>query len=65
MWEVFSYGEKPYWDMSNDDISEVLEDGYRLPAPAVSLSYFLFGTITCMRQFQIVTSHLETDAVLV
>ncbi|XP_076803976.1 ephrin type-A receptor 4-A-like [Clavelina lepadiformis] len=33
MWEVMSYGEKPYWDMSNDDVSEVIEDGYRLPAP--------------------------------
>jgi len=28
-----SYGEKPYWDMSNDDVTEVIEDGYRLPAP--------------------------------
>ena len=30
-----SYGEKPYWDMSNDDVTEVIEDGYRLPAPSV------------------------------
>lgn len=36
MWEVMSYGEKPYWDMSNDDVSQVIEDGYRLPAPTVS-----------------------------
>ena len=35
MWEVMSYGEKPYWDMSNDDVTQVLEDGYRLPAPEV------------------------------
>nr|CAB3242880.1 Eph3 ephrin receptor precursor [Phallusia mammillata] len=34
MWEVMSYGEKPYWDMSNDDVTEVIEDGYRLPAPS-------------------------------
>uniref|UniRef100_H2YLK2 receptor protein-tyrosine kinase n=1 Tax=Ciona savignyi TaxID=51511 RepID=H2YLK2_CIOSA len=33
MWEVMSYGEKPYWDMSNEVVTEVLEDGYRLPAP--------------------------------
>ena len=37
MWEVMSYGEKPYWDMTNEDVSQVIEDGYRLPAPAVSL----------------------------
>ena len=36
MWEVMSYGEKPYWDMTNEDVSQVIEDGYRLPAPAVS-----------------------------
>lgn len=22
MWEVMSYGERPYWDMSNQDVSE-------------------------------------------
>lgn len=21
MWEVMSYGERPYWDMSNQDVS--------------------------------------------
>uniref|UniRef100_A0A3B4U6N7 receptor protein-tyrosine kinase n=1 Tax=Seriola dumerili TaxID=41447 RepID=A0A3B4U6N7_SERDU len=30
MWEVMSYGERPYWDMSNQ---EVMADQYRLPAP--------------------------------
>lgn len=26
MWEVMSYGERPYWDMSNQDVSvDVLE----------------------------------------
>lgn len=23
MWEVMSYGERPYWDMSNQDVSHV------------------------------------------
>lgn len=23
MWEVMSYGERPYWDMSNQDVSVV------------------------------------------
>ena len=36
MWEIMSYGEKPYWDMSNDEVTQVIEDGYRLPAPIVS-----------------------------
>uniref|UniRef100_A0A672LSP0 receptor protein-tyrosine kinase n=1 Tax=Sinocyclocheilus grahami TaxID=75366 RepID=A0A672LSP0_SINGR len=30
MWEVMSYGERPYWDMSNQ---EVMVEQYRLPAP--------------------------------
>lgn len=30
MWEVMSYGERPYWDMSNQDVS-------RFPAPAASM----------------------------
>ncbi|XP_075450158.1 ephrin type-A receptor 6 isoform X6 [Ascaphus truei] len=40
MWEVMSYGERPYWEMSNQDVILSIEEGYRLPAPmgcAVSL----------------------------
>ncbi|XP_039595813.1 ephrin type-A receptor 7-like isoform X1 [Polypterus senegalus] len=33
MWEVMSYGERPYWDMSNQDVFKAIEDGFRLPAP--------------------------------
>ncbi|XP_043945371.1 ephrin type-A receptor 7-like [Protopterus annectens] len=33
MWEVMSYGERPYWDMSNQDVIKATEDGFRLPAP--------------------------------
>ncbi|XP_037393786.1 ephrin type-A receptor 7 isoform X7 [Pygocentrus nattereri] len=33
MWEVVSYGERPYWDMSNQDVIKAIEEGYRLPAP--------------------------------
>lgn len=29
MWEVMSYGERPYWDMSNQDVSKALHT-YRL-----------------------------------
>ncbi|XP_045554585.1 ephrin type-A receptor 6 [Salmo salar] len=43
MWEVMSYGESPYWEMSNqdddddddddDDVILSIEEGYRLPVP--------------------------------
>ncbi|XP_030394804.1 ephrin type-A receptor 10 isoform X3 [Gopherus evgoodei] len=33
MWEVMSYGERPYWDMSNQDVIKAIEDGFRLPPP--------------------------------
>ncbi|XP_061834730.1 ephrin type-A receptor 4-B-like isoform X1 [Nerophis lumbriciformis] len=33
MWEVISYGERPYWDMNNQDVIKAIEEGYRLPAP--------------------------------
>ncbi|XP_061830730.1 ephrin type-A receptor 6-like isoform X1 [Nerophis lumbriciformis] len=33
MWEVTSYGERPYWEMSNQDVVLSMEEGYRLPAP--------------------------------
>uniref|UniRef100_A0A3P8XKA3 receptor protein-tyrosine kinase n=1 Tax=Esox lucius TaxID=8010 RepID=A0A3P8XKA3_ESOLU len=33
MWEVMSYGERPYWDMSNQDVIKAVDEGYRLPPP--------------------------------
>uniref|UniRef100_F7AP69 Ephrin type-A receptor 10 n=1 Tax=Ornithorhynchus anatinus TaxID=9258 RepID=F7AP69_ORNAN len=33
MWEVMSFGERPYWDMSSQDVVKAIEDGFRLPAP--------------------------------
>ncbi|XP_051894994.1 ephrin type-A receptor 8 isoform X2 [Pristis pectinata] len=33
MWEVTSYGERPYWNMTNRDVIKSVEEGYRLPAP--------------------------------
>ncbi|XP_028658139.1 ephrin type-A receptor 5 isoform X1 [Erpetoichthys calabaricus] len=33
MWEVMSYGERPYWEMSNQDVIKAVEEGYRLPGP--------------------------------
>ncbi|KAM3837633.1 ephrin type-A receptor 3 isoform 1-T1 [Vipera latastei] len=33
LWEVMSYGERPYWEMSNQDVIKAVEEGYRLPPP--------------------------------
>ncbi|XP_016341506.1 ephrin type-A receptor 7-like isoform X2 [Sinocyclocheilus anshuiensis] len=33
MWEVMCFGERPYWDMGNQDVIKAIEDGFRLPAP--------------------------------
>ncbi|TGZ59032.1 hypothetical protein CRM22_009293 [Opisthorchis felineus] len=32
-WEVFSYGQRPYWDWTNQTVISMLERGYRLPCP--------------------------------
>lgn len=32
-WEVMSYGERPYWNWSNQVVIKSIEKGYRLPAP--------------------------------
>ena len=39
MWEVMSYGEKPYWNMTNNEVMQSIANGMRLPAPTVSQSY--------------------------
>ena len=33
MWELMSYGERQYWNWSNQDVIKAIEKGYRLPAP--------------------------------
>uniref|UniRef100_A0A8C9TLC2 Ephrin type-A receptor 8 n=1 Tax=Scleropages formosus TaxID=113540 RepID=A0A8C9TLC2_SCLFO len=33
MWEVMSYGERPYWNLTNRDVIKSVEEGYRLPCP--------------------------------
>ncbi|XP_037089699.1 ephrin type-A receptor 4-like [Pollicipes pollicipes] len=32
-WEVMSYGERPYWSWSNQEVIKSIEKDYRLPAP--------------------------------
>ncbi|XP_026854911.2 ephrin type-B receptor 5 [Electrophorus electricus] len=34
MWEVMSYGDRPYWDMSNQEVMKAVVEQYRLPAPS-------------------------------
>uniref|UniRef100_A0A7M4FX06 Ephrin type-A receptor 1 n=1 Tax=Crocodylus porosus TaxID=8502 RepID=A0A7M4FX06_CROPO len=33
MWEVLSFGDKPYGDMTNQEVMKSIEDGYCLPPP--------------------------------
>ncbi|XP_032339424.1 ephrin type-B receptor 6 isoform X1 [Camelus ferus] len=33
MWEVMSYGERPYWDMSDQEVLNAIEQEFRLPPP--------------------------------
>ena len=33
MWEIVSYGERPYWNWTNQDVVKAVEGGYRLPPP--------------------------------
>ncbi len=33
VWEVFSFGQRPYWDWSNQQVIEEIKAGFRLPAP--------------------------------
>ncbi|XP_065594141.1 ephrin type-A receptor 2 isoform X2 [Cyrtonyx montezumae] len=33
MWEVMSYGERPYWELSNHEVMKAISEGFRLPAP--------------------------------
>ena len=37
MWEVMSYGERPYWDMSNQDVSREAR---------VGLVYWVIGPLS-------------------
>ncbi|KAF7262178.1 hypothetical protein EG68_00513 [Paragonimus skrjabini miyazakii] len=32
-WEIFTHGERPYWDWTNQAVISMLERGYRLPCP--------------------------------
>lgn len=42
MWEVVSYGERPYWNWSNQDVIRAVDRGYRLPPPMVGAQFHFF-----------------------
>lgn len=42
MWEVMSFGERPYWDWTNQDVIQAVDQGYRLPAPMVSVFFKIY-----------------------
>ncbi|KAK2106007.1 Ephrin type-A receptor 2 [Saguinus oedipus] len=33
MWEVMTYGERPYWELSNHEVMKAINEGFRLPTP--------------------------------
>ena len=35
-WEVMTYGDRPFWDMPNDEVIKSISMGLRLPCPQVS-----------------------------
>lgn len=50
-WEVMSYGERPYWNWSNQDVIKSIEKGYRYGIKNIYLTlyenfYFFFVTET-------------------
>lgn len=34
-WEVMGYGDRPYWNWSNQDVIQAVDSGYKLPPPMV------------------------------
>jgi len=35
LWEMFTYGKRPYYDTPAIDLSDLLEKGERLPQPTI------------------------------
>lgn len=33
MWEICSFGERPYWDWTNHKVIQEIQNGFRLPVP--------------------------------
>ncbi|XP_006861340.1 PREDICTED: ephrin type-A receptor 1, partial [Chrysochloris asiatica] len=66
MWEVLSFGDKPYGDMNNQEVMKSIEEGYRLPPPVDCPAplYELMKNCwayerTCRPPFHQLDAHLE------
>ncbi|CAO2631338.1 Ephrin type-B receptor 3 (Fragment) [Lemmus lemmus] len=63
MWEVMSYGERPYWDMSNQDVSRVEEEwslGGRwqgVEGSSFHIPYLCPGHQRCRARLSVTTPH--------
>ena len=54
MWEIIAYGERPYWNWSNQDVIKAIEKDYRLPPPMVRESQYDV-IFVCMFSSQLVS----------
>uniref|UniRef100_A0A8D0GBR5 receptor protein-tyrosine kinase n=1 Tax=Sphenodon punctatus TaxID=8508 RepID=A0A8D0GBR5_SPHPU len=50
MWEVMSYGERPYWELSNHEVMKAINEGFRLPAPMDCPSAIFQLMMQCWQQ---------------
>ncbi|XP_038232824.1 ephrin type-A receptor 2 isoform X1 [Dermochelys coriacea] len=50
MWEVMSYGERPYWELSNHEVMKAINEGFRLPAPMECPSAIYQLMMQCWQQ---------------
>ncbi|NXP58060.1 EPHA2 protein, partial [Chloropsis cyanopogon] len=50
MWEVMSYGERPYWELSNHEVMKAINEGFRLPAPLDCPSAIYQLMMQCWKQ---------------
>ncbi len=44
-WEVLSFGERPYWNWSNQDVIKAIKNCFRLPPPMVCFKELCFFLI--------------------
>ncbi|KFV09808.1 Ephrin type-A receptor 2, partial [Pterocles gutturalis] len=50
MWEVMSYGERPYWELSNHEVMKAINEGLRMPAPPDCPSAIYQLMLQCWQQ---------------
>lgn len=64
VWEVMSYGERPYWNWSNQDVISAVEKDFRLPPPMVLLSYLSKWYCFAVNFFRHQTNNLSKLSVI-